>query len=321
MECELRASSNAPRMRPVLVFALAAAFVACAQPEPEAAVAPDAAPESQDEDRAAAAGLTAAQADTLRGYESGAVVPTLPEGWRLTGFTDGTLDEGGFFFPGYTLAYRRTDGACFSLVAASEGLGDVLMMEPPHTSEATAPGVAVYGPIPVGWTEPGDPADEWEGDYLASEWFGTDGLVFHIDSNDGEGCTRISPDDARVLLEGMRYLDPADDAYAGLWAFTDAAPEADAPAPPQAADPETAARAAFAGDAATTRAESIQGGERRRVVLVTNEGLHDDSVRDERIRAAYVRGPEGWSPPYVVARQVRCQEGRGHQAWGAEACR
>jgi hypothetical protein len=315
-------------MRPLLVFALAAASTACAQPQQDAAAPPETAP--QETDRAAAAGLTAAQADTLMGYQSGAVVPTLPEGWQLTDFANETLDEGGLLFPSYTLSYRRTDGACFRLLTASDGLGDVLVMAPSHMSEATAPGVALYDPIPVGWTEPGDPDDGWDGEYLASEWAGTDGLVFHIDSDNidsndidsdnTEGCAMISSDDARALLEGVRYLDPTDDAYAGLWAFSAVDPEADDPAPVHAADPEAAARATYAGDAATTRVESIQGGERRRVVLVTNEGLRDDAVRDERVRAAYVHAPDGWMPPYVVGRQVRCQAGHGHQEWGAEAC-
>ena len=307
-------------MRPLLVFALAVASAACAQPQQDAATPPVPAP--QETDRAAAAGLTAAQADTLRGYESGAVVPTLPEGWQLTAFADETIDEGGLLFPAYVISYRRTDGACFRLLAASEGLGDVLVMEPGHTGEATVPGVALYEPIPVGWTEPGDPDDGVAGDYLylASEWAGTDGLVFHIDSDTNEGCTPVSFDDARALLEGMRYLDPADDASAGLWAFSAVDPEGDDPAPPHAADPEAAARAAYTGDAATTRVESIQGGERRRVVLVTNEGVRDSAVRDERVRAAYIHGLDGWMPPYVVGRQWRCQAGHGHPDWGAEAC-
>jgi hypothetical protein len=243
-------------------------------------------------------------------------VPTLPEGWRLTGFTDETIDEGGVVYPAYVLRYRHADGACFDLMAASEGLGDVFVIEPPHLTEADAPGIALFGPIPVGWSAPDEPAGDWGPGRLDTEWFGTDGLFVRLGSGAEGGCAMLTPDDARGLLAGLRYLDPADDAsLPGVWAWAEVG-EAAHPA----GDPEAATRTAFAGEARATRVETIRPGAARRVVLITHEGLMDDSVRDERLRVAFALDMDGlWRAQYA-GRQQRCQPGRGHTDWSAEPC-
>lgn len=308
-----------------LTLAACAADVPAETPASPAAEAPPAAEADARADdlaaRAAAAGLTLAQAQTLAGYGAGAVVPTLPEGWRLASFADESIDEGGFVYPGYVLRYRRADGACFGLMAASEGLGDVFVIEPPNQDEAAAPGIATFGPIPVGWSAPDGPEGDWGPGRLSTEWFGTDGLFVLLNSAAEDGCAMVTAEEARGLLAGLRYLDPSDDAsLPGVWAWVDVMEEGTDPESRRAADPEAAARAAFPGEARTTRVETIRPGERRRVVLVTHEGLMDDSIRDERVRIAYVRDPDGlWTPQYA-GRQQRCQPGRGHQDWSPELC-
>ena len=314
-----------------VLLALALTLAACAAdvpaeaptgPAPEAPPPEEASTRADDlAARAAAAGLTLAQAQALAAYGAGAVVPTLPDGWRLASFADESIDEGGFVYPGYVLRYRRGDGACFGLMAASEGLGDVFMIEPPNQDEATAPGIATFGPIPVGWSAPDAPEGDWGPGRLSTEWFGTDGLSVLLNSAAGDGCTMVTVEEARGLLAGLRYLDPADQAsLPGVWAWVDVMGEGGDYASARGADPEAAARAAFAGEARTTRVETIRPGERRRVVLVTHEGLMDDSVRDERVRVAYLRDPDGqWTPQYA-GRQQRRQPGRGHADWSPEPC-
>ncbi len=318
-----------PAMRAPLVLALTLAACAADVPaDPPAASAPEPTPAeasaARADDlaaRAAAAGLTLDQAQTLAAYGAGAAVPTLPEGWTLTDFLDETVEDGPIPYPGYSLRYRHADGACFTLSAASEGLGDVFVIEPPHVDEATAPGIALFGPIPVGWSAPDDPAGDWGPGRLSTEWFGNDGLFVLLNSAAEDGCARVTADEARGLLAGLRYLDPADDAsLPGVWAWEEVMEEGADPDSRRAADPEAAARATFLADARATRVETIRPGERRRVVLVTHEGLMDDSVRDERVRVAYVRHPDGlWAPQYA-GRQQRCQAGRGHADWSPEPC-
>jgi hypothetical protein len=86
-------------------------------------------------------------------------------------------------------------------------------------------------------------------------------------------------------------------------------------------DPEAAAQAMSpAGDATSTRIETLRTGPTRRLVVVTHEGLMDDSIRDERVRITFMLNSDGeWFPLYF-ARQQRCREGRGHTDWGPDGC-
>lgn len=316
-------------MRPLLLLlALAACAPASSDdaPGPDSTAAPPTAPAAATADdlaaRAAAAGLTLDQAQTLTAYGAGAAVPTLPAGWTLTEMVDETVTDGPVPWPGYTLRYRRTDGACFTLMAASEGLGDAFVIAPPHDGEAAATGIAVFGPVPLGWSEPDEPGGDWGPGRLSTEWFGADGLFFLLNSATEDGCTMVTPDEARALLAGLRYLDPADDdTLPGLWAPMETMEEGGDPAALRGPDPEAMARTTFPSDARTTRVETLRPGADRRILLVTHEGLMDDSVQDERIRVVYVRdGFDGlWGPQYV-GRQHRCRSGRGHEGWGVENC-
>jgi nucleoside-diphosphate-sugar epimerase len=87
-------------------------------------------------------------------------------------------------------------------------------------------------------------------------------------------------------------------------------------------DPEVAARSIadrYEADDVTIQVESEDNGEA--VVYVTALGLYDDSVRDERLRLLYRDNGVGTWELVDAGRQVRCWAGRGHEGWGAEACR
>jgi hypothetical protein len=256
------------------------------------------------------------QARGMAGHNAGAVVPTLPDGWRLDSFEDWTESFDGMTYPSWVLGYRHEDGSCFQLHSASEGLGDVFVLAPPHTSAASAPAIASNGAIPIGWSAPDDPPGDWGPGVLVTEWFGIDGLFFHLSSSPDDGCSPIDVDEARSLIAGLRYLDPADDeTLPGVWAAADMSPE-DLTA---TLDPERHAAATFAGDASSTRVTTLRGGADRRTLLITQEGLMDDSVRDQRIRLTYSRAGDEWMPGFAST-QRRCHQGRGHQDWSAEPC-
>jgi hypothetical protein len=271
--------------------------------------------------RALAAGLTPQQGEQLAAYRAGAVVPTPPDGWELVEFRDEPVDVLGVVYPGYTLDYRNRNGACFQFMAASEGLGDVFVIPPPHEDEADAPAIALFGPIPLGWSAPDEPSGDWGPGRVSTEWFGTDGLFFKLGSAAEDGCGVISSPEAQDLLASLRYLDPADDdTLPGHWEYPDMMQNAVDPARLSGPDPEAAARTTYVGDAQSTRVETIRNGHDRRVVLVTHQGLMDDSIQDQRFRITYVRDSEGlWSPQYA-GQQQRCRSGRGHQDWGPERC-
>ena len=244
-------------MRPLL---LALLLAACA-PADSSATDEDAADDAGEEadtaaaaggasldDRAAAAGLSAAQVRALVGLDVPVVVPVLPEGWALHALDASAEEYEGMRWPSYTLRYRHEGGACFALDAASEGIGDVFLTEPPHVREVDVPGIATYGAVPLGYAEEGEAAEGWETAGVQTEWFGADGVFFSLGSTGGDACTPLPPDDAAALLAALRYLDPADDALAlGPLAPLETMEAEFDPAEFARPDPEAAVEALFEG--------------------------------------------------------------------------
>ena len=188
-------------------------------PEPAAAPGDSARPPADSSDtkaaRAAAAGLSDAQTAALDSLEVPVYVPALPDGWTLQEATTERLESDGTFYPGYDLRYQTAAQTCLHLIAASEGLGDVFVMEPPHTREVAVPGVPTDGPARLGWGLAGETAEGWEGSRVATEWFRTGDLSLSLQSpDDADACGPASPEDAEALLASLRALDPADDASA-----------------------------------------------------------------------------------------------------------
>jgi hypothetical protein len=302
------------------VHLIAATLVAgCATPEappaaPVSAPVPPATPgdtpaPSTATDRAAAAGLSDAQAAVLADLGVPVAVPgRLPAGWRVDG-VDAQAGE----YPEYTIRYAGPDGACFAVTAGTEGLGDRFVIAPPEQRDVDVPGLATYGPVPFGWSE-ADDAGDWGPMRAGTEWFGTDGVAYAVDSPAGDGCERAAIADLTAVIGSMRMLDARDDGPTGVWALADV-PGTAAPSP------EAAARNVAGPDeeGGRTTAEVLNARERHAVVIVTRTGLADDSVRDERLRVTTVREGRSWTVAFVV-RQVRCHEGRGHADWSAELC-
>ena len=163
-------------------------------------------------ERAAAAGLSDAQTAALDSLEVPVYIPALPEGWTLTDASTERLESDGTVYPGYELHYRTAAQTCLHLVAASEGLGDVFVMEPPHTRDVTVTGVPTDGPTRLGWGVAGETAEGWDGGRVATEWFRTGDLSLSLQSpDDADACGPASPEDAEALLVSLRALDPADD--------------------------------------------------------------------------------------------------------------
>lgn len=77
-------------------------------------------------------------------------------------------------------------------------------------------------------------------------------------------------------------------------------------------DERTAQRTAIAGTASAEGADPA-------VVVVTLDGLLDDSVRAERWRLGFEQ-EDGVYRLTAALRELRCQPGRGHQGFAPEPC-
>jgi hypothetical protein len=78
------------------------------------------------------------------------------------------------------------------------------------------------------------------------------------------------------------------------------------------------------GDSALTSVEARQGPEGNSgeaTVIVTREGLADDSVRAVRYEILLERTPNGTWRLREARRLQRCQPDRGHQGFSAQLCR
>ncbi|MFN3596890.1 MAG: hypothetical protein ACK41D_06435 [Rubricoccaceae bacterium] len=297
-----------------------------AGPAPEAATSEAAAPGAPAPSetntraaRAAAAGLTLAQADSLVALGYPVYVPAMPEGWMLTGFLARAYVRGDERFPEYTLTYAERSGACVVVEGASEGLGDVFVQPPPREQAVPLARVSAFGPALLGWAEAGDGVAGWENGRVSTEWIGSDGLYVLVRSDDGPACTPARAEEVEAFVASLRPLEPADDALV-LGPLAPAAFEAPAPGE----DPVALALAAF-GSAEPgegrqrTGTQTLRQTDHYAAVLVTTTDRADDSVRDLRTRAFFVRAPGGWTLR-AAGQQWRCQSGRGAQDWTTDPC-
>jgi hypothetical protein len=70
----------------------------------------------------------------------------------------------------------------------------------------------------------------------------------------------------------------------------------------------------------TIAAEAGPEGGGDQTVIVTLDGLADDSVRAERWTLGFEEGEDGVYALTGALRELRCHEGRGHQDFAGEAC-
>ncbi len=113
----------------------------------------------------------------------------------------------------YIVYYRQPmltggDSACFELQAASGGFGGPVL---PQAINASLPPFAqsIQGYThQVFWTETGEAEGPFTEPALFSDWIqGEDGVYYRITSNPGRYCSLLSPEEANLILESLRYVD------------------------------------------------------------------------------------------------------------------
>ena len=301
------------RLLPLLSLTLVLAACSSAPREPLPPLAPP------------VGGLSADQEASLRGLGVPVVVPGEPVGFTLASLE---TDRQGPT-ASYTLAYRRDDGACFTIFGGNDGFGG-----PEMPLVSTQVRVADLGRRVRVYQAADDPgatsAQVWGLNTVVSETMDLDGAAALFLSDTQGGCRPVSLEEGARIVSGLRLLSapggmatggrmgpasvgdlgpfaPADDVLDG--AVRGTSPEAVADA--------VAAR--YGGDAGRVTVDVLAQESYEATALVTLLDLRDDSVRDERLRLTLTPVGDEWRL-VQAGRQVRCQPGRGHGDWSAAAC-
>ena len=309
------------------LLALTLVLAACSSPEPNAPAAPDPAGPAD-------SGLSPRQTADLAALG----VPVLvADGYDLVSVTADRMETGGPAVVDYVLLYRR-DGACVEVRGTNDGMGGPgLPAETRAVRLARVPGTPTMA---IHRANTPDEAEMWGDGTVISEWLHVgENLHVSVRSADdlGDGC-RLASLDAVARLAATLHPVRADGASAAPRPPTPPAP-ADltdlgtfAPAPTVMSDPaiqsgdspEDASRGLaerYDGEAQSVQVQIVQSVGRDATVLVTAEGLGDDSVAGERYRLLYRQGADGDWELEDAGVQVRCHAGRGHAGWSAAPCR
>lgn len=287
---------------PLLLLALVAA---CAVPPPGAPVGPPSSPPP--------GGLTAEQAAALRGLGIPVLVPGDAGAFALDGFE--AVAQGGA--ADYRLRYRRADGACVEVTGTNDGIGGPDL--PPVSTEAR---VADLGRAVRVHQAADDPAatsaQDWGVGTVISDFIDLDGAVAWVRSAAEAGCRPVSLAEGAAFVGGLVLLPAGGGAGLGAFAPADDVLEGyTAASSPEAVADAVARR--YDGEADRVETRVLAASALEATALVTALGLRDDSVRDERLRLTMVPVDGTWEL-VGAARQVRCQDGRGHADWGPELC-
>jgi hypothetical protein len=316
------------RRSTTLALVLLSGLVGCVtatdgEAEADPTPAATAARPARDPDRTArgsAAGLTPAQADTLATLGYPILVPAAPGVFRPVRVTM-EWDP----MPMYVLTYRRDDGGCITVGGMTEGMESLAF--PAQAREVGVPAVGrTFTLFDAGQSELSDDAENWGVGTAVSDWFDLDGLFTNVITRaDSEAsCMPVSLDDLATFAASLRPLDGADDAgIDAAWDNLEIVGEEEELGLFGGQDAEEAATRLYARpeEVREVGVETVRETPHRAVVMVTRQGLQDDSVRDERLRVVYTRARSGddWQP-VRLRRQHRCQQGRGHADWSNEAC-
>jgi len=270
--------------------------------------------------RAAAAGLSAAQVDSLAVLGFPVLVPSDPGAFRpVAVWTEQTpVWE-------YVVTYRRDDGACIEVAGVEEGMDEMRL--PALAREVSVPALGrTFTLFDAGRDPASDDPENWGMGTVVSDWLDLDGLRTHLISRYDEGlpCAPVSAEDLAAFAATLRPLDPADDAgIDGAWDELEIAGEEEEIGSLGGPDPAVVARRLYARpeEAGEVTVETVRETPYRAVVMVTRLGLMDDSIRDERLRVLYRRNDTtGDWEPIRMRRQHRCQSGRGHAEWSNASC-
>lgn len=284
--------------------------------------------------RAAAAGLTPAQASALLEFDAPILLPRAMDGWTVDRVEtidlveiEETIPETIPIVVGYIVRWKRPDGACVEVSGTGDGLGGP---EYPIVSREVTlrelPGAPRYRVFKAADDPASTSAQNWGPGTVLSEVVevGTEAgyKAFYFYSRSEDGCRPLSLDEASPLFASLRPLDPArlgdeidmgafgrfglaDDVFASF--ITDV---------PATQDPEAAVREWVEGwEAEEILVETVGEG----FILALLDGLADDSIRGERLVFVFERQGSGWGLRHA-GRQVRCWPGRGHQDWTPEPC-
>lgn len=302
-----------------LLLVSLAALAACAAPP--ATDGPYGPAPSVPEDEATVGGLAPDQMAALRGLGVPALVPGDVGAFVLDRFEA----DRGTYGTNYALGYRRADGACFEVSGSNEGLGG-----PAFPLVSTEVRIADLGRTVRIYQAADDPAatsaQVWGVETVVSDFVELDGIAVLFLSDTASGCRPVSLEEATAIVADLRLLAAGTAASPGPSTEDDFGPFApaddlldnyNAASSPQAAAEAISRRYESQSDYVEIRMLSETSYEA--TALVTAFGLRDDSVRDERVRLTYAPYGPTWEL-VGAARQVRCQPGRGHADWGAEAC-
>lgn len=299
-------------------LALALALSACSSP-----LFSPPAPEA-DPSEPPPGGLSRSQADQLRGLGLPVLVPGDPGDFRLTVFEVSQSVASA----SYRIDYQRADGACFQVSGSTEGpRGPGYPLVSTDVQIASVPGQPVVRVYQAADDPAATSAQVWGVRAVVSEYVSMDGMSVHLLSDTVDGCAPVSLEEGAAIVAGLRMIAAGPASGAVVSAESDLGPFAPATDLTDrynaASSPEVAAEAVAArydGEADDVAISVLSETDTEAVVLVTVEGLRDDSVRDERLRLTYVRDGFGTWELVDAGRQVRCWPNRGHAAWGAEPC-
>ena len=237
---------------------------------------------------------------------------------------------------GWTLVYRRLDGACFELSGREGRL--VIPDLPLASTEAEVVALGRRARVYQAADDPGaTSAQVWGVGAVVSEPIRLEGADVLFLSDTKDGCRPVSLEEGARLVSSLRLLTVASGASAtglpasgrevglptatrdlGPFAPADDVLDAAVTGPsPEAVAEAVAAR--YGRDAGRVAADVLSRGSYEATALVTLLDLRDDSVRDERLRLTLTPVGDGWRP-VEAGRQVRCQPGRGHADWGPGTC-
>ena len=295
------------------------------------------------EARARAAGLSTAQARDIAALRAPVALPSHMEGWDVYRMVHEGTGGNPSGVVGYSVRWRRADGACVEVLGSNDGLGGPGY---PMTSARVRLSGMPGAPEAALYKAADDPAatsaQNWGPGTIVSDYVetgeGTEYLAVWLISTDEDGCTPLALDEAAEILARLRPLHTGDglrtagaiaaaergegqdpfwsDPELGDFAFDDG-PTGDA----MQGEPVEAVRAWMSNpelDDADIRVLARTSDEVR--VLATRTDLPDDSVRGMRTLFVFRPGRDGRMQFFAAGYQVRCWQGRGHQGWSPADC-
>ncbi len=158
-----------------------------------------------------------------------------------------------------------------------------------------------------------------------SDYVDLDGTSVLFLSDTQGGCRPVSLEEGTEIVASLRRLSgggapppaPAPDDLGTFARADDLLLDYNAASSPEAAADAIARR--YDGAASRVTVEILSETAQEARALVTAYSLPDDSIRDERLLLVYKPYSMTWELT-DAGRQVRCQPGRGHTAWGDGAC-